>query len=164
MPVRIGSPGPSTLSALALGIPCSETTNSAQFWVLPYISFHFDCRRVEKRGRICGGTFVAHFKQKSPHPFILKNKNLPVKTRAASPQPFMFQYVCRSLIIRLHFMHATPTAIEECRLLPTLDDFLSTSVLFSRILPTSSRLLPSFADFCLPVPTQSLFMLYIGRG
>src|SRR5216684_3828122 len=93
MPVRIGSPGPSTLSALALGIPCSETTNSAQFWVLPYISFHLDFRRVEKRGRICGGTFVPHLEQKPPHPFPLKNKNLPVETRAASPQPFMFQYV-----------------------------------------------------------------------
>src|SRR5213593_1298145 len=75
MPVRIGSPGPSTLSAPALGIPCSETTNSAQFWVLPYISFHLDCRRVEKRGRICDGTFVPHLKQKPPHPFILKNKS-----------------------------------------------------------------------------------------
>jgi hypothetical protein len=32
--------------------------------------------------------------QKPPHPFPLKNKNLPVETRAASPQPFMFQYVC----------------------------------------------------------------------
>src|SRR5258708_19457809 len=93
MPVRIGSPGPSTLSALALGIPCSETTDSAQFWVLPYISFHLDCRRVEKRGRTCGGTFVPHFKQKSPHPFLLKNRNLSVEIRAASPQPFMFQYV-----------------------------------------------------------------------
>src|SRR5882724_1273199 len=61
---------------------------------------HLDCRRVEKRGRICGGTFVPHLMQKPPHPFLLKNKNLPVKTRAASPQPFMFQYVCRSLIIR----------------------------------------------------------------
>src|SRR5437870_10993679 len=94
MPVRIGSPGPSTLSALALGIPCSETTNSAQFWVLPYISFHLDCRRVEKRGRIRDGTFVPHLEQKPPHPFPLKNKNLPVETRAASPQLFMFQYVC----------------------------------------------------------------------
>src|SRR5271169_3887556 len=94
MPVRIGSPGPSTLSELALGIPRSETTNSAQFWVLPYISFHLDCRRVEKGGRICGGTFVPHLEQKPPHPFDLKNKNLPVETRGASPQPFMFQYVC----------------------------------------------------------------------
>src|SRR5260370_41765741 len=95
MPVRIGSPGPSTLSALALGIPFSETTISAQFWVLPYISFHLACRRVEKRGRICDGTFVQHLEQKPPHPFPLKNKNLPVETRAASPQPFMFQYLCR---------------------------------------------------------------------
>src|SRR5216684_3517318 len=174
MPVRIGSPVPSTLSELALGIPCSETTDSAQFWVLPYISSHLDFRSVEKRGRTRGGTFVPHFEQKSPHPFLLKNKNLPAKTRAASPQPFMFQYVCRSPIIRLHCMHATPTAIEECRLLPTLGDFLSTSALFSRSLPTSSRLLPTVvyfcrvlptsADFCLPVPTQSLFMLYIGTG
>src|SRR6266481_2543814 len=122
MPVRIGSPGPSTLSALALGIPCSETTNSAQFWVLPYISFHLDCRKLEKRGRTCGGTFVAHFKQKSPHPFPLKNKNLPVKTRAASPQPFMFQYLCRSPMIRLPFMDVVPTAVKSvdfCRLAPT---------------------------------------------
>src|SRR5882762_1856938 len=37
-----------------------------------------------------GGTFVSHCLQKSPHPFLLKNKNLPAKTRAASPQPFMF--------------------------------------------------------------------------
>src|SRR6266446_8188291 len=122
MPVRIGSPGPSTLSALALGIPCSETTNSAQFWVLPYISFHLDCRRVEKRGRTCGGTFVPHLMQKPPHPFLLKNKNLPVKIRAASPQPFMFQYLCRSPMIRLHFMHVVPTAVKSvdfCRLAPT---------------------------------------------
>src|SRR5713101_6628297 len=110
MPVRNGSPGPSTLSALALGIPCSETTNSAQFWVLPYISFHLDCRRVEKRGRICGGTFVPHLEQKPPHPFPLKNKNLPVETRAASPQPFMFQYLCRSPMIRLHFMDYISTS------------------------------------------------------
>jgi hypothetical protein len=39
-----------------------------------------------------GGTFVPHFQQKSPHAFSLKNKQLPVKKRAASPQPFMFQY------------------------------------------------------------------------
>src|SRR5258707_7721799 len=82
--------------------------------VLPYISFHLDCRRVEKRGRICRGTFVPHLEQKPPHPFPLKNKNLPIETRAASPQPFMFQYVCRSLIIRLHFMHAALTTVEEC--------------------------------------------------
>src|SRR5260370_9037531 len=94
MPVRIGSPGPSTLSALALGIPCSETTDSAQFWVLPYISFHLDCRRVEKRGRTSGGTFVPHFKQKSPHPFLLKNTNLSQEIPPPSPQPFIFQYVC----------------------------------------------------------------------
>src|ERR1700682_6057678 len=31
----------------------------------------------------CGGTFVPHFKQKSPHPFLLKKKNLPLETRAA---------------------------------------------------------------------------------
>src|SRR5260370_2722617 len=154
MPVRIGSPGPSTLSALALGISYSETTISAQFWVLPYIPFHLDRRKLEKRGRTCGGTFVAHFKQKSPHPFLLKNKNLPAKTRAASPQPFMFQYVCRSPIIRLHCMHATPTAIEECRLLPTLGDFLSTSALFSRLLPTSSRLLPTVVYVCRVLPTS----------
>src|ERR1700720_1617652 len=119
MPVRIGSPGPSMLSALALGIPCSETTNSAQFWVLPYISFHLGCRRVEKRGRTCGGTFVPHLEQKPPHPFPLKNKNLPVERRPASPQLFMFQYVRRSFIIRLHSMHAAPIAVEECRLVPT---------------------------------------------
>src|SRR5260221_12816746 len=154
MPVRIGSPGLSTLSALALGIPCSETTNSAQFWVLPYISFHLDFRRVEKRGRICGGTFVPHLEQKPPHPFPLKNKNLPVETRAASPQPFMFQYVCRSLIIRLPSMHAAPTAVEECWLLsifvdswplsPTTADFYRFPVEFCRLLST-------FADFRLPV-------------
>jgi hypothetical protein len=85
-----------------------------QFWVLPCISFHLDCRRVEKRGRICGGTFVPHLEQKPPHPFPLKNKNLPVETRAASPQLFMFQYVCRSPMIRLRFMHVVPTAVEEC--------------------------------------------------
>src|SRR6202140_3345591 len=106
MPVRIVNPSPSTLSALALGIPCSETTKSAQFCILPYISFLLDCGRVEKRGRICGGTFVPHLEQKPPHPSPLKNKNLPVETRAASPQPFMFQYVWRSPIVRLHFMHA----------------------------------------------------------
>src|SRR5579859_3141009 len=63
MPVRIGSPGPSTLSALALGIPCSETTNSAQFWVLPYISFHLDLSKSREtwknlRWHICA-TFGA---------------------------------------------------------------------------------------------------------
>src|SRR5260370_7212041 len=113
MPVRIGSPGPSTLSALALGIPCSETTNSAQFWILAYISFHLDCRRAEKRGRICGGTFVPHLQQKPPHPFPLKNKNSPVKTRAAWPQPFMFQYLCPSPMIPLRFMHVVPTAVKQ---------------------------------------------------
>src|SRR5216684_899100 len=59
-----------------------------------YISFHLDRRRFEKLGRTCSGTFVPHFEQKSPHPFLLKNKHLFVETRAASPQPFMFQYVC----------------------------------------------------------------------
>src|SRR5260370_42461215 len=113
MPVRIGSPGPSTLSALALGIPCSETTNSAQFWVLPYISFHLDCRRVEKLGRICVSTFVPHLEQKPPHPFHLKIKNLPVETRAATPQPFIFQYECRSLIFNMHFMHTALTHVYE---------------------------------------------------
>src|ERR1700686_4894937 len=133
MPVRIGSPDPSTLSALALGIPCSETTNFAQFWVLPYISFHLDCRRVEKRGRTCGGPFVPHLEQKPPHPFPLKNKNLPVETRAASPQPFMFQYVWRSPIVLLHFMHAAPTAVEECLLLPTFYLLVPSSAEFSRL-------------------------------
>src|SRR5260370_39765429 len=61
-----------------------------------------------------GGTFVPHRLQKSPHPSALKNKHLAIKTRDASPQPFMFQYVCRSLIIRLHFMHAAFTTVEEC--------------------------------------------------
>src|SRR5258706_202659 len=119
-----------------------------------YISFHLDFRRVEKRGRICGGTFVPHLEQKPPHPFPLKNKNLPVETRAASPQPFMFQYVCRSLIIRLPSMHAAPTAVEECWLLsifvdswplsPTTADFYRFPVEFCRLLST-------FADFRLPV-------------
>src|SRR2546429_3582576 len=45
-------------------------------WVLPYISFHLDCRRVEKRGRICDGTFVPHLKQKSPHPLDRKSTRL----------------------------------------------------------------------------------------
>src|SRR5216684_1654563 len=83
----------------------------------------FRLAKSRESGRICGGTFVPHLEQKPPHPFPLKNKNLPVETRAASPQPFMFQYVCRSLIIRLHSMHAAPTAVEECRLLPTCADF-----------------------------------------
>src|SRR5882724_1043291 len=113
MHVRIGSPGPSTLSALALGIPCSETTNSAQFWVLPYISFHLDWRRVEKRGRICGGTFVPHLEQKPPHPFPLKNKNLPVETRAASPQPFMFPIRVFSPMIPRHSLHGAPIPVER---------------------------------------------------
>src|SRR5712691_5697277 len=155
MPVRIGSPGPSTLSALALGIPCSETTNSAQFWVLPYISFHLDCRRVEKRERIRDGTFVPHSEQKPPHPFPLKNKNLPVETRAASPQPFMFQYVCRSPIIRLHCMHATPTAIEECRLLPTLYLLLPASAEFGLRPVDYCRLLSPFAVFCRLLSTSA---------
>src|SRR5712664_3350410 len=70
--------------------------------------------KCQERRTNCRGTFVSHCFQKSPHPFLLKNKNLPAKTRAASPQPFMFQYVCRSLIIRLHFMHAALTTVEEC--------------------------------------------------
>ncbi len=37
-----------------------------------------------------------------------------MKIRDASPQPFMFQYLCRSPMIRLHFMHVVPTAVEEC--------------------------------------------------
>src|SRR6266704_936459 len=77
MPVRIGSPGPSTLSALALGIPCSETTDSAQFWVLPFISSSLvRLWKCQKHRTNCGGTFVSHFEQKSPHPFLLKNKAL----------------------------------------------------------------------------------------
>ena len=110
--------------------------------------------KCQKRRTNCSGTFVPHCQQKSPHSFLLKTKHLPVKTRAASPQPFMFQYVCRSPIIRLHCMHATPTAIEECRLLPTLGDFLSTSALFSRLLPTSSRLLPTVVYVCRVLPTS----------
>jgi hypothetical protein len=57
------------------------------------------------------------------------------------PKPFMFQYPSGSPMIRLHFMHATPTAVEECRILPT----------FSRLLPTVAyfcRLLPTFGYFC----------------
>src|SRR6266481_6875160 len=82
------------------------------------------CRETWKKMR---GTFVPRFGQKSPHPFLLKKKNLPVKTRAASPQPFMFQYVCPSLTIRLHSMHAAPTPVEECRVPPTFADFRSTT-------------------------------------
>src|SRR5467141_3190684 len=37
------------------------------------------------------------------------------------------QYVCPSLIIRLHSMHAAPTPGEECRLPPTFADFRSTA-------------------------------------
>src|SRR5260370_22490148 len=122
MPVRIGSPGPSMLSALALGIPCSETTNSAQFWVLPYISSSSRLWKCQKHRTNCSGTLVPHCHQKSPHSFLLKNKNLPLETRAASPQPFMFQYLCRSPMIRLHFMRVVPTGVEECLLLSTCAD------------------------------------------
>src|SRR5713226_1861473 len=62
----------------------------------------------------CGGTFVPHRLQKLPHSFLVKSKHLPVKMRAASPQPFMFQYLCRSPMIRPHFMYVVPTAVEEC--------------------------------------------------
>src|SRR5713226_753978 len=68
----------------------------------------------------------------------LKDKQLAQTNTAKWPQPFMFQYVCRSPIIRLHFMHAAPTPVEECRLPPTFADFRSTTALVSRILPTSS--------------------------
>ena len=111
---------------------------------------------------------MPRFGQKSPHPFLLKKMNLPVKTRAASPQPFMFQYVCRSPIIRLHFMHAAPAAVEKCRFPPTFADVRSTPALVSRSLPTSGLtnadswlLLPNAAAFRLTLPTESIFILYI---
>jgi hypothetical protein len=63
----------------------------------------------------------------------------------------MFQYVCPSLIIRLHSMHAAPTPVEECRFPPTFAECRSTTALVSRILPTSSlnnaAPLATFADF-----------------
>src|SRR6266851_4371180 len=69
--------------------------------------------KCQKHRTNCSGTFVPHCHQKSPHSFLLKNKNLPLETRAASPQPFMFQYLCRSPMIRLHFMSVVPTGVEE---------------------------------------------------
>src|SRR5260370_9256070 len=93
-------------------------------------------------GRRCGGTFVPRFGQKSPHPFLLKKKNLAVETRAASPQPFMFQYVCRSPIIRLNFMHAAPAAVEKCRNQPTLADVRSTPASVGQSLPPSACIMP----------------------
>src|ERR1700692_3576213 len=66
----------------------------------------------------------------------------------------MFQYVCWSQIIRLHSMHGAPAAVEEWRLLPTFGDFVSTTALFSRILPTSSRILPTVVYVCRILPTS----------
>src|ERR1700693_6539437 len=120
MPVRIGSPGPSTLSALALGIPCSETTNSAQCWVLPYISFPLDCRRVEKRGRICGGTFVPHLEQKPPHPFPLKSKNLPVRNTRSVATTLYVPIRVFSPMIPEHSLRDAPIPVE--RVLTSVDN------------------------------------------
>jgi len=43
-----------------------------------------------------------------------KCKQLSRKYPTNWPQPFMFQYPCLSPMIRLHFMHAAPIAVEEC--------------------------------------------------
>src|SRR5712692_10468506 len=74
----------------------------------------------------------------------------------------MFQYLCRSPIIRLHFMHAAPTAVKECRLLPTFYLLLPSSADFQSTTADYCLLLPSSTDFRLLVPTESLFTLYIG--
>jgi hypothetical protein len=66
MPVRIGSPGPSTLSALALGIPCSETTDSAQSWVLPFISSSLGFGNVKNIEQIAVA-LLCHIASKSRH-------------------------------------------------------------------------------------------------
>ena len=69
---------------------------------------------------------MPHFEQKPPHPFPLKNKNLPVETRAVSPQPFMFQYVCRSLDNppAFHARCSLPLlkSVDFCRLVSTFDE------------------------------------------
>jgi hypothetical protein len=64
----------------------------------------------------------------------MKRKELTQKNTTKWPKPFMFQYLSGSPIIRLHFVHATLTAVGECRLLSTSADFC--------------RLLLTFVDFC----------------
>jgi len=54
------------------GSPFPDTTNSAQFWVLPYYFPSFRTSKIEN-GKIYGGTFVPTFGANSPTiPFLLK--------------------------------------------------------------------------------------------
>jgi len=56
----------------------------------------------------------------SPHAFSLKNKKLLAKNRAASPQPFMFQYPRLSHTFHIRFMHAAPIRVENSEIARTL--------------------------------------------
>jgi len=56
----------------------------------------------------------------SPHAFSLKNKKLLAKNRAASPQPFMFQYPRLSPLIHLYLMKKAPIRVENSEIARTL--------------------------------------------
>src|SRR5229473_7602436 len=104
-----GSPYPSLCYGRALGTPRLERGGFVRFWVLPCLAPIPEC-----------GTFVPHVRQRSPHAFPLKNNKFLAKNRAASPQPFMFQYPCLSHMIHIHFMRAAPIRVENSEIARTL--------------------------------------------
>jgi hypothetical protein len=52
--------------------------------------------------------------------FLSEEQTVIGKKRAASPQPFMFQYRRLPPNTRLHFMHAAPIRVENSEIARTL--------------------------------------------